>query len=120
MLTSLHISGIECYAFHGCLPSEALIGGNFIVDVIITGEFSKAMLSDDLNDTVDYAMVHEIVRTQMSIRSKLIEHVAGRILENLHQVIKGPRTVRVEVTKLNPPVNGQVRSSCFIAESTEN
>jgi dihydroneopterin aldolase len=104
----IHVSGIKCYAYHGCLEEEAMIGGNYIVDVEIETDFEEAALTDDLSKTVDYGEVSVIVKNQMAIRSKLIEHVAARICDVLLKEISRIQTLNVKVTKLNPPVNGDV------------
>ncbi len=113
MITTLHISNIECYSYHGCLKEESIIGGRFSVDVIILDDFSKAVLSDDLNDTADYVLIHQIVRDEMDIASQLIEHVSGRILKRLSDVYSKARNITVIIKKYNPPVNGQIGAAIF-------
>ena len=66
------------------------------------------------NDTIDYVTVYRLVKEQMSIRSKLIEHVAGRILEALLREYQLASKVTVELTKLNPPVNGTLGSATVV------
>ena len=80
---TIKIEGIECYAYHGCLEEEAKIGGHFSVDVTLHLDLTKAIATDELSETADYVAIHNLVREQMNIRSKLIEHVAGRILQQL-------------------------------------
>jgi 7,8-dihydroneopterin aldolase/epimerase/oxygenase len=107
----IKVSGIKLYAYHGCLEEEALIGCNYIVDVSIETDFSEAYKKDDLSQTVDYVKVYEIVKAEMAIRSKLIEHVAYRIIKELKKKTARPMTVEVTVSKVNPPVNGEVESA---------
>lgn len=104
----IHVSGIKCYAYHGCLEEEAVIGGNYIVDIEIETDFEEAAATDHLSKTVDYVEVYEIVKTEMTIRSKLIEHVAKRICDALLKKIIRIQEVTVQVTKINPPMNGDV------------
>ena len=114
----LHISveGIECYAFHGCLPEEAIIGGKYNVDVYVDTYTTTALQTDNLKDTVDYVMINQVVIKQMAIRSNLIEHVAGRILSDLKSKIKQFEKIEVRVTKYNPPVNGNIqKTSVFLS-----
>lgn len=99
---------MRLHAFHGCLEEEAVIGGNYIVDVKISTDFSDAEKTDKLKNTVDYVTVFNIVKKEMAIRSKLIEHVAGRIASGLMNEVPGIDQVEVSVTKLNPPMNGDV------------
>ena len=110
---TIKIEGIECYAYHGCLEEEAKIGGPFSVDVILNLDLTKAIATDDLSQTADYVIIHNIVREQMNIRSKLIEHVAGRILQQLKSQ-NSNATIEVTVTKFNPPVNGQIKNASVI------
>src|SRR5437764_15075302 len=98
----IKVSGIKIYAYHGCLEEEALIECNYIVDVLIETDFSEAAKKDDLNKTVDYVKVYEVVKAEMAIRSKLIEHVAKRIADSLVKNISQIKAVNVTVKKLNP------------------
>jgi len=104
----IKINGIKLYAYHGCLDEEALIGSDYIVDVVLTTDFNEASLKDELSLTVDYVKVYEIVKAEMAIRSKLIENVAKRIMDRLSLEFKNLENVEVTVTKINPPVNGNV------------
>ncbi len=117
MKHTVDVNGIKLYAFHGCLPEEAAIGGNYIVDVSITTDFDAAMREDDLTKTVDYVDVNRIVKREMAIRSKLIEHVGYRILEGIKSEIKGVNSVRIKVIKIAPPINGDVDNVAIVIEA---
>ena len=108
------INNIRLYAYHGCLEEEARIGGNYIVDIKIFTDFSIAAKNDDLSRTVDYCKVYAIVKREMKIRSKLIEHAAQRIADALKIEIAGIEKVRVKLTKVAPPVNGEMGSVSVI------
>ncbi len=110
------VSGIKLYAYHGCLPQEAEIGGNYIVDVGLDTDFSKASLSDKLEDTVDYVLINKIVKEEMAIRAKLIEVVGQRIISRIKKEAPLVRSAWVKVTKLSPPINGDVDSVSIIIE----
>jgi len=102
------VEGIKLYAYHGCLDEEAAIGGNYIVDVYMDTDFTEAAKTDDLGKTIDYCVVYEIAKKEMAIRSKLIEQVAQRIHTNITKNFPAIKTTRVRVTKLSPPMNGNV------------
>lgn len=108
MQHSINIEGIKLYAYHGCLEEEAKIGGNYIVDVYITTDFTEAAKTDDLKKTVDYCAIYEIAKKEMAIRSKLIEEVCQRIYNTITAELQGIKTLHVKVTKLVPPMNGDV------------
>jgi dihydroneopterin aldolase len=113
MITTLAIENIECYAYHGCLPEENIIGGRFSVDVILEADFIKAVDTDDLTYAADYVMIDHIVRKEMSVPSKLIEHVAGRILKKLSAAFQLSENITVTVKKYNPPVTGGIGAAVF-------
>jgi dihydroneopterin aldolase len=116
-MNKIVVEGIKVYAYHGCLEEEGKIGCNYIVDVIMETDFSEAAANDDLTKTIDYVVVYNIVKAQMAIRSKLIEHVGQRIINELKKTISGLHNVELKVTKLNPPMNGNVeRVSIVITE----
>ena len=105
----IKVNGIKCYAYHGCLKEESVIGGNYIVNVVIDADLTTAAKTDELKDTVDYVKINKIVQDQMSIRSKLIETVAQRILDAIKGTYEEAK-IRVEVVKVNPPMHGQVEN----------
>ena len=112
----IEINGIKLYAFHGCLPEEEKIGGHYVVDVMLNTDFTSASLTDHLSETIDYVDVNRIVEEEMAIRSKLIEHVGQRIVQRLKNEFPTIFTVRLKVTKLSPPINGDVDSVAISIE----
>lgn len=112
----IEVKGIKLYAFHGCLPEEGKIGGNYIIDVTISTDFSEAAKEDDLNKTVDYVTVNKIVAEEMAIRSKLIEHAGQRIVNRLKSEINGIDALSVKIIKVCPPINGDVDNVAIIIE----
>jgi dihydroneopterin aldolase len=118
MTPSLRISGIRCYAFHGCLEEEARIGTEFTIDVEFDADITKSCNEDTLADTIDYVTVHQLIVKEMAVRSKLIEHVAGRILKALVTAFPAAREIRVHVTKHRPPVNGGYLGSATVSLSS--
>lgn len=104
----IRVDGIRLRGHHGCLEEEGVIGGDYIVNVRIDADFAPSVLSDELADTVDYCVVFELVKQEMAIRSKLIEHVAHRIVKQLRGRYPKVTTFEVEVVKIVPPMNGPV------------
>jgi dihydroneopterin aldolase len=114
----LSIKKIETHSFHGCLPAERKVGTRFSTDLEFVGDFSKAMADDDLSQTVDYVLVHQLVREEMSIPANLIEHVAQRIMKRMQETFPIATYVKVSITKFNPPVNGQLGEAVFTVMSS--
>lgn len=113
-MNTILVEGISVYAYHGCLPEEGKIGCNYLVDVTMDTDFSEAAKTDDLNKTIDYVTVYNIVKAEMAIRSKLIEQVGQRIVDALKKEFPALHKVSVKVTKLNPPMNGNVQKVSIV------
>jgi dihydroneopterin aldolase len=107
-MSTISLHNIRLKAFHGCLPEETVIGGNYQVDVRIKTDLTDAAHKDDLNRTVDYCQVYDIVKREMAIPSKLLENVAQRIVNALMHELRRINAVKVRVSKIAPPVNGDV------------
>jgi dihydroneopterin aldolase len=116
MKHKIEVNGIKLYAFHGCLEEEARIGGHYVVDIEIYTDFSVAATTDDLSKTIDYVHVNAIVKEEMAIRSKLIETVGQRIFSRIKNELKGVSELAVKITKLAPPINGDVDSVAIMIE----
>ncbi len=112
----IEVNGIKCYSHHGCLPEEELIGGNYLVDVHLTTDFSDAVKTDNLTKTIDYVLINHIVKEEMAVASKLIEHVGQRIVNRIKNEPQALHSLRVKVTKLSPPINGDVENVAIIIE----
>ena len=113
-MAKILVEGIKLYAYHGCLKEEGKIGGNYIVDVCIEADLSKPSATDKLNDTIDYSIVYQIVKSEMAVPSHLIEHVAARIVNKLKTTFSKTKSIEVKVTKLNPPIEGEVEKVCAV------
>ena len=107
-MATISVLGIRVYAHHGCLPEETKIGSDYEVNVVLEYDIKQSSCSDDLQHTVDYVSINAVVKEEMSVASKLLEHVVARILEKI--IEKHPKIsyVEVSVAKKNPPINGDV------------
>ena len=104
----IKVRNIRVYAYHGCLVEEGKIGSDYRVDVTVKADLSKSAKTDDLADTVDYVHLNKIVKEEMAIRSKLLEAVAKRILDRILNEISIVKKAAIAVSKLNPPIGGNV------------
>ena len=100
----INIKGIRLYAFHGCMQEESKIGSEYEINISVKLDLEMASKTDSLKDTVDYVVLNQIVKEQMSIRSKLLETVVRRIGNEILRVYPKIITLQVAVTKLNPPI----------------
>lgn len=113
------LDSLRFYAYHGVEPQEAIVGAWYTVTVAMKVDVTKAILTDDLNGTINYAKVADVIKAQMQIRSDLLEHVAGRIAQALLNEFTGLVAVTVTVCKENPPIGIPCSSSGFTITATK-
>ncbi len=104
------INDMRFYAHHGCFEQEQVIGTHFRVDLSFTTDTSKAEVSDNIVDTVNYLEVYQTVKKEMMKPSHLLEHVGHRVGEGVLKNFPAVDTVTVKISKLNPPLGGQMDS----------
>lgn len=107
---TIKLKNIRTYSYHGCLIEEGKIGSDYLVDIEVKTNLNKSSLSDDLKDTVDYVLLNQIVVEEMAIRSNLLEHVAQRIVQRVFKEVLTITAVKLGVSKLNPPIGGDVEA----------
>ena len=109
-MSTIAIEGMEFYSYHGHFEEEAVIGTKFNLDLYLETDTSKAELSDNLDETVNYLAVYQVVKEQMETSSYLIEHVARRILDAVMDAFPAIDSVELKFRKMNPPLGGQMES----------
>lgn len=114
----IFINGLEFYAFHGYFEEEQKIGGKYLVDIELETDFFLASTQDKLEGTINYAEVANEVNEVMKVKSKLIEHVAERIIEKLLNKFANVEFIKVKLSKLNPPMGYKLKSVSVELEKT--
>lgn len=112
--SSVSLRGVRIYAFHGVLPHERTVGNWFVIDVEADVDFTRAIDTDDLADTVSYAAIHATLVRQMAQPSRLLEHVAGRMAQALLDEFPSISCVRLRLMKENPPIAGIACQGCGV------
>ena len=113
---TIKLQNIRTFSFHGCLEEEGRIGSDYRVDLEVKTDLRKSALSDDLKDTVDYVHLNKIVVEEMAIRSKLLEHVAGRIISRVEREFSAVKSVKLKITKTSPPMKGECKGASVYFE----
>jgi dihydroneopterin aldolase len=102
------------YAYHGFYIEEQRIGNNFVVDLKIVLPFGDAVKTDQLSDTLNYEAVYLLVKEQMMIPSKLLEHLADRILNKLMETFVSIQALEIRLSKLSPPLGGEIEKVTIV------
>lgn len=111
MTTSISLNKMRFFAFHGVDEQERIVGNHFEVSITLTCNIAQALESDCLEHTINYAEIYQCIEREMNIPSRLLEHVAGRIITTLKQhfgnKIEGGT---ITVAKIAPPFKCQLES----------
>lgn len=109
-MSKISLEGMEFFAYHGCFREEQIIGTHFIVDLWIDANTSEAEETDKLSKTLNYQEIYLLVKEQMTIKSKLLEHVGRRILKTLMEKFPEIINAEVKISKMNPPLGGKLKN----------
>ncbi|MCS6794641.1 MAG: dihydroneopterin aldolase [Raineya sp.] len=120
-MATISLEEMEFFAYHGFYEEEQKIGNKYSVDVHIEADVSKAVYSDKLSDTLNYEAVYQIVAEEMQKPTRLLEHIAQRIIDSILEHFQAAQKVGVAVSKFNPPVGGVCRKAkVFLQKERQN
>jgi dihydroneopterin aldolase len=105
------LRGLRFHAYHGVGAQEHVVGNDYEVSLRLKVSVEKAMTTDDVRFTVNYAEVYGLVAKVMAEPCKLVERVAYRIGEKIFETWPQVAEVTVSVVKLNPPMNADCKGA---------
>ena len=100
----IHLNGLKLFAFHGVLPQEQKVGTEYTINLRLKTDFSLASQTDNLEGTINYAEVFQVVKEEMKLPSKLLEHVIWKISEHLFDRFPPVTEIKIALYKQNPPM----------------
>jgi len=110
MADLIEIKGIKSLGYHGVFESEKTTGQDFYVDVVLEVDLTRASVSDDVADTINYAEVTDLVIKEITgAPVSLIEKLAGNIADRIKANYPQAATVSVTVHKPQAPVKAEVK-----------
>ena len=105
---------MQFYAYHGVMAQETKVGNHYVVNICMVADLLRACETDNVEDTISYALVYDLVKAQMEQPSKLLEHVAMRIYQSIRTEFPQITSLEVRLAKNNPPIRGEVKSAEII------
>lgn len=100
------LSNLRFHSYHGVLPQENIVGNEFSVSVSVMIQYKEEILDDNLDSTISYADIYEIVEQEMATPRKLLEtvaaHIRNRIIHNWEHISGG----HITICKSTPPISG--------------
>ena len=117
--SKIYLDDMRFYAYHGVMEQERRVGGEYSVSLAIEADLAEAVCTDDVADTVNYAELYALVKREMAVPSKLLEHVAGRIGRSAMETFERITTLTIRVTKLNPPMGADCKGASVEIKMTK-
>ena len=118
--TKITLHEMRFYAYHGVFAQEQRVGNHFIVDLSFWADIAESLHRDELEETISYAEVYEVIKAEMAIPSHLLEHVVGRIAERLFDTFSRMQRIVLTLSKCNPPFPGEVQTASFTLEASRS
>lgn len=95
-------------AHHGYYLEEQKIGGQYIIDIEMEYDISPAAENDDLEATINYEIIYELCKNEMTKSRKLIETVGLRLTTLIREKFPRVQHLALTIHKINPPIDGLV------------
>ena len=101
---TIEVTGLSLFTRHGVTEAERELGQRLVIDLSLELTDCDAMVTDRVEDTVDYADACEQVALAAQERSyKTLERLCAAIADRLLNRYTA-ESVRVKVTKPEPPI----------------
>lgn len=115
----IQLEAVRFFARHGVFESERISGNEFIVNLAVkySPEAHFSPEADSLDDTICYASLFDIVKKEMDTPRNLLETVACRITDSIHQSFPQATFIECKITKSVPPIpefNGSASVTCSL------
>ncbi len=104
-LMTIELTGLRFHAFHGLYEGEKIVGNEFDVSLYVS-YCPKTEIINELSDTINYAVIYDLVKKRMQQRTDLLETIAMLIAEEIHLQFPQVQKVDISITKLQPPIAG--------------
>ena len=100
---TIHLNKLKFYAYHGVHEEETVIGTDFEVSVAVS--FNAIEKVEQLNDTINYVNIYEIIKLHFVQPEKLLETLAQNITQEIHKTDSRITSINITINKLNAPIS---------------
>lgn len=109
-MITVQLQNLLFNAFHGIHDEEKILGNQYIVNAVV--EFHEVTdVIVRLNDTVNYAVVYEIIKKRMSIPTPLLETIVMEIGNEIHRQFPNLKSITISINKMHPPIESMQGSA---------
>lgn len=102
-MISIELIDVQLHAFHGIYEGEEKIGNPYVINLQV--KYNEGMADfNDINNTISYVDLYEIVKQRMNIPTGLLEKVCESIIRHIRHQYPFVKEVSLSLQKLQPPI----------------
>jgi 7,8-dihydroneopterin aldolase/epimerase/oxygenase len=114
---TIKINNVRVRAYHGVYVQEQILGNDFIVNASV--QFNADEI-EQLNQTIDYARLYDIIVEEMNQPKKLLEEVIQCIIMQCKSHLPLAEFVSISIRKIHPAFGQGVESTEVVCEQWMN
>jgi dihydroneopterin aldolase len=102
-LLTIELKGLRFFGYHGLYPEERKVGTEYEVNLSVSFGSTNKVIAD-LNETINYEALHELVKGEMMIQRDLLETFVTELCERIHISFPQIKKIELAIAKLHPPI----------------
>jgi len=99
---TIYLNNLHFHGYHGLFDEEKIIGNEFVVNVEIV--LLNEQIISDLNQSIDYSIVYEIIKDIMKTPTPLLETIVANISDAIYAFNKNIKEINIKIEKKHPPI----------------
>lgn len=104
-MVTVQLQNLLFNAFHGIHEEEKILGNEYVVNASV--EFhERDEVIEHINDTVNYAVIYNIIKKRMSIPTPLLETIVMQTGNEIHRQFPDLKSISLSIKKMHPPIEG--------------
>lgn len=104
---TITLNDLQFYSKIGVDPQERIVGNEFRVNIAAAYN-AASFRSEQLQTTISYADIYEIISQEMKMEWELMESVAQSVTDKIISRWNQIEEIIIEIIKVTPPIPGIV------------
>jgi dihydroneopterin aldolase len=109
-MVTVQLRNLLFNAFHGIHEEEKILGNEYVVNASVAFQ-EKDELIEHIQDTINYAVIYNIIKKRMSIPTPLLETIVMQTGNEIHAVYPDLKSIFISIKKMYPPIEGMQGSA---------
>jgi 7,8-dihydroneopterin aldolase/epimerase/oxygenase len=102
-MISIELVNLQIYSYHGIFEGEEKVGNPYIINLSVKYD-ERDRDFDDINNTINYEDLHQIVKQRMAIPTGLLEKICVNIIRHIKHHYAFVKEIDLSIQKLQPPL----------------